>query len=639
VNRLRRSSHWAPAVLLAAPFVCSAQNTIVAKQLAGAPEEFAAMMPADPIRSATHSKSALLPVTLEKRADGRYGWTGTLPVAQGNLRFVVFSGDQAWQVNLQDPISKRLQPAESLMLSKQRGRFGIDGSGPEADAFTFEHIAPGDWNVSIDAKAGGRGFLLVEGEGGERLMSHQAALNQRVGERITMLANVYDLEKSAPLAARSLSEMSLRVTSPDGSSKSYPMFDDGVHQDGIAGDGVFGADFLADQAGDFNAQVFAKGTGAGGQGFVRTSEHLIPVIDQPMRLTAASSKASVVDANRIALSIPVAAPKASGHYRTYGEVWGMRAGKATPVAWIGGMSDLKHGAFALSLDARWIAKAGAQGPFELRNLRIEDPDHFITMASAKRLPIAMPTLPKAARLPVTAISDEMRMGPRPANLSKGTGSRLLLVHGYCSGNVWGGVAGQFSNASVFADFNQNRSHDAFARLIQSFGNTWNSYGIVAHSQGGAASLHLYNYYWSGLDNATGARLIQSVGTPYRGTALAGNAAALGNVFGVGCGTNSNLTYSGASSWLAGISTAARGKANYFTTSFTDRAFLWDYCNVVTDVLLSDPEDGTTEQSYGQLPSGVNRGHKTGWCHTSGMRDPAQATDSSRNATMNSNAAR
>ncbi|TQC57729.1 conditioned medium factor domain protein, partial [Pantoea dispersa] len=36
---------------------------------------------------------------------------------------------------------------------------------------------------------------------------------------------------------------------------------------------------------------------------------------------------------------------------------------------------------------------------------------------------------------------------------------------------------------------------------------------------------------------------------------------------------------------------------------------------------------------------VNRGHTTGECHTTGMRDPAQYLDASRNATMNANAAR
>ncbi len=43
--------------------------------------------------------------------------------------------------------------------------------------------------------------------------------------------------------------------------------------------------------------------------------------------------------------------------------------------------------------------------------------------------------------------------------------------------------------------------------------------------------------------------------------------------------------------------------------------------------------------YAQLPGAYNLGHKTGWCHSSGMRDPAQTTDASRNTNMNSYAAR
>jgi hypothetical protein len=214
----------------------------------------------------------------------------------------------------------------------------------------------------------------------------------------------------------------------------------------------------------------------------------------------------------------------------------------------------------------------------------------------------------------------------------------MLIHGYCSGsNPW--PASQFTNAVVFNDLNQNRTHDQFANLIRNFGASLPSFGAVAHSQGGAASLHLYTYYWSGLDNATGARLIQSVGTPYQGTALAGNLALLGQIFGVGCGSNANLTYSGAAAWLAGIPTWARAKVYYSTTSFTDVWWRYDYCNLATDPFLSDPEDGVVERAYGQLSGANNRGHKTGWCHTSGMRDPAQTSDSSRNAEMNTNAAR
>ncbi len=233
----------------------------------------------------------------------------------------------------------------------------------------------------------------------------------------------------------------------------------------------------------------------------------------------------------------------------------------------------------------------------------------------------------------------MRMGKKPVQTANAVGGKLMLVHGYCSGgNTF--PTSQFSNNIVFNDPNQNRTHDQFANLIRNFGASYPSFGIVAHSQGGAASLHLYTYYWSGLDSATGGtRLIQSVGTPYQGTALAGNLAALGSVFGAGCGTNANLTYSGAASWLAGIPSWARAKVHYSTTSFTDVWYRYDYCNVATDLFLSDPDDGVVERAYAQLSGANNRGHKTGWCHTSGMRDPAQTSDSSRNADMNANAAR
>ncbi|HOP23097.1 MAG TPA: conditioned medium factor, partial [Gammaproteobacteria bacterium] len=179
----------------------------------------------------------------------------------------------------------------------------------------------------------------------------------------------------------------------------------------------------------------------------------------------------------------------------------------------------------------------------------------------------------------------------------------------------------------------------FAQRIRDFGAQFSSFGIVAHSQGGAASLHLYTYYWSGLDYSTGSRMIQSVGTPYQGTPLAGNLAALGDVFGVGCGTNSNLTTSGASSWLSGIPTWARNEVHYYTTSFETKWWRYDYCSMGTDVFLSDPEDGVIEKSRGQLSGGNNKGHKTGWCHSSDMRDPAQTADSSRNSTMSSYAKR
>lgn len=627
------------------------------KQLSGPAEEFAALRPADPAAAAISSRSALIPVALQQSADGRWGWQSELAVDGSDLRLLLLAGgDTGWQIALTAPGARTSIPAASLRSSFEQSRYGMAGNDHPAELHGFSNLQTGRWTIQVQAArpVSTRGFLLVEGAGPDRLVAQQTAYNQRRGERLGFTARLAAEDslggKEERLAGRMDSAI-LRVSAPDGSERRFVMVDDGRHADGIAGDGLFGAEFLAEQAGNYNVQVIATGLGVGGQPFQRTSEHLVPVVEPTLLLTDAMATSEVISDRRLAIRLPTTERNVEGrNYRVIAELWGQgrnnmsRGTAAVPVAWVGGLSSSSKGSLELGLDARWIARSGASGPFELRNVRIEEADHFVEVASAARLPVSMERLPAAAsQRGVTDFDEEMLMGVRPRQQSvAGVGTKLLLVHGYCSGNVWGGVAGQFSNAAVFQDLNQNRSHDAFAQRIKTFGATWNSFGIVAHSQGGAAALHLYTYYWSGLDNAVltgGKRLIQSVGTPYQGTNLAGNLAAIGQVFGAGCGTNTNLTYSGASSWLAGISTTRRAKVNYYTTSFTDRSWLPDWCHVATDLLLSDPDDGTTERAYGQLSGAVNQGHKTGWCHTSGMRDPAQTTDSSRNATMNSNAAR
>ena len=104
--------------------------------------------------------------------------------------------------------------------------------------------------------------------------------------------------------------------------------------------------------------------------------------------------------------------------------------------------------------------------------------------------------------------------------------------------------------------------------------------------------------------------------------------------GIGCGSNWDLTYDGAALWLAGIPQWARDDVYYWTTSYTDLWWRYDYCNIASDLILSDPEDGVVEQWAAQLSGAHNMGHKTGWCHTTGMRDPAQYQDHTRNAEIN-----
>ena len=90
------------------------------KQLAGPPAEFGAMAPADPKQSATRSKSALLPVTLEKDAtSGQWTWQTDIPVEAERLRFAVISGtpDAAldrWTVTIRSQVTGQAQSAEAV---------------------------------------------------------------------------------------------------------------------------------------------------------------------------------------------------------------------------------------------------------------------------------------------------------------------------------------------------------------------------------------------------------------------------------------------------------------------------------------------------------------------------------------------
>ncbi len=213
----------------------------------------------------------------------------------------------------------------------------------------------------------------------------------------------------------------------------------------------------------------------------------------------------------------------------------------------------------------------------------------------------------------------------------------VLVHGYCApSNPF--PTSEFTNYIAFHDPSDpaSWSNDLFARKIANFTSHLGGCGCIAHSQGGAACLHLKTFYHSCLDSpAVKGRVIQSVGTPYQGTALAGTLAALGQVFGAGCGYNIDLTYFGAQTWLLGIPSWARSQVHYYTTSFKDTQF---DCNFAAEFVISNPNDGATEVWADQLPDGGNNmGNTEGWCHIGGMSDPPQYTDPKRNAVMNAHA--
>ena len=133
------------------------------------------------------------------------------------------------------------------------------------------------------------------------------------------------------------------------------------------------------------------------------------------------------------------------------------------------------------------------------------------------------------------------------------------------------------------DLDATRSNDEFANIIAKFATDhgMSSFGVAAHSQGGLASTHLHNYYWSGLESAVGPRLIQSVGSPYKGSGMAGSSADLGRIFGLGCGANFDLTHDGATLWLSGIQTDRVTKDVYYSTTQYNTGGIVNYCNLVS----------------------------------------------------------
>jgi pimeloyl-ACP methyl ester carboxylesterase len=426
------------------------------------------------------------------------------------------------------------------------------------------------------------------------------------------------------------------------------MHDDGRHEDAAAGDGLFGALVPDTIRGDVRARVEITGTTAERAAFLRAVQLSFPVLEPRLMLEEAAT-ARLADARRLDVAIAALplAPRTRLHVSA--EVWGRDAnGASVPVCWLSrqlepGEPSGRAGTWSLglALDTRWLDVARAHEPLELRAVRVQDPDTDVVLDALDRIPLVLESpLPPLGE--TREITPEMLTGSSSLTLGSiapggplapigptAIKPALMLVHGYCSGgSIW--PAADFTQPKVvFLDPDENRTHDQFAQLLDQKAQATglSSFGVVAHSQGGAAALHLFTYYASGLDLASGGRRIQSLATPYQGTPLA----SLGGFL---CGVNNDMTPSGSATWLAGIPSWARAEVWYWTTSNSGSA-----CQFLTDFLLTNPEDGTVEQFRGQLPGAHSMGHSTGWCHTTGMSNPASYTDHVRNQAMNAAAAR
>ncbi|MFT5048724.1 MAG: hypothetical protein ACI8QZ_000111 [Chlamydiales bacterium] len=630
-------------------------QTPATRQVSAAPEDIHAGLVdwPDPAAAALRSRTTLIPVDFELR-DGRWVFDVSMPTVRGQAFTLVPMGThhEEWTIDLRRPAGEWAGVA-SLIAEDMASIIVGDmpaGAGPVRVEGIQVHPggapADGQWRLRISApKARGerapRGRVLLSHGGPFRLVSHLTTYRLLSDGPIGIAA--YLVDSSAAPASPLLGVVEEAVLSLESSwgRTDVVMLDDGRHDDGDAGDGRFGAYLPRGLSGDMRAVATLRGRTVDGQPIALSGQHAFPVLEPGLLLTGQVTT-RVVDDRSLLLDIGAQLFRDVERLHVSGEVWGLDArGTVVPVAWLSRIVTPQRNAangsalLSLALDGRWLARAGTLHDLELRELRVQDPDTHVLhdfIASISLAPTALPANASGARPTITS---DMLMGPSTRS-SAGPASRrslpqggsLMLVHGYCSGgSIW--PAADFDEPKLeFLDPNQNRSHDQFAQLMLAHGSALSSFGVLAHSQGGAAALHLYTYYSSGLDAAQGARRIQTLATPYQGTPLA-------DLGGFACGTNFDLSVSGAAMWLAGIPSWARDEVYYWTTTDAGSA-----CSSLANLFLDDDDnDGTVERLRGQLPGGHGLGHIPGWCHTTGMTYPASYGDSMLNAERNAQASR
>jgi len=293
--------------------------------------------------------------------------------------------------------------------------------------------------------------------------------------------------------------------------------------------------------------------------------------------------------------------------------------------------------------------AGVNGPLKLQNVYVVDMETSFPISVAasemavegsEELFFEVPTTP-------IVITKEMRQGVNPLpvpdrNRTDAAVASFVTLPGYCAGNnPWQERASDFTNTAFFSMTKGNYGHQQFALLVINWLDTQKlpSFGLLGHSQGGCIAAHIANYFFTGNDYATGGFRIQSVGTPFQGCTAAGGLADLGDIFGIGCGSNNDLSLDGSRSWLTGITLDTRQLCYFYTTTYEQGKFFGDWCNLPINAILQWPNDGTTEIKNAPMVGGVNLGNTEKECHTTSMSYPPQYRNPTRNQKISRDAAR
>eukprot|EP01113_Clastostelium_recurvatum_P023978 TRINITY_DN285_c0_g1_i1.p1 TRINITY_DN285_c0_g1~~TRINITY_DN285_c0_g1_i1.p1 ORF type:complete len:679 (-),score=177.83 TRINITY_DN285_c0_g1_i1:96-2132(-) len=663
--------------------VCASMET---KKLAGPPSEFPFHELPDPVQGTLSSLSAFISVDLEVTGD-EMAWKAEIPVdAEEVFMLTLLSPlEDDLTITLIDPTGKDVD----LASLAQAGTFPLDEITVPATNYVLSRPVVGMYQVELSGPVRGAPYHTLSSSEPDAYLiwfnyatSDSVVLhthlntyeNLHVGQQVGLVSYLTDAADRADTSNPNWTERflisekarlrdvvivgaELSVVMPDGTEINEVMHDDGLHNDGDDDDDIYGGHVTASEPGLYTMQSTFYGKDDEGTVFVRSTQHLIQVVTDTAELTGTAE--GTLNGDRLFVNVAVTSPVGAS-YKAYAQVWGTQGDTMVAACWVGGIVAVSNGQDApyvqLEVDANWLHMAGLDAPIELREVRLQDVATSIPVATASSIVVTLPTGTVTAlatflssEVRVTDITERMRIGVRPASFrlsgnstAQDASGELILLHGYCAErNPWQEREQDFSNGNYFLNPKASVGHDAFAVLVNKYAQSLElkSYALIGHSQGGPVSVHLGNFYWSGLDIPQSGRLIQSVGSPYSGCSAAGSAANIGKLFGVGCGANHDLTVDGSRLWISGISMYYRQRTFYWTSTYLRNQALGDYCNLAINAILEWPNDGTSELAFTNLPNAYSMGNTDQQCHTVGMKYKPHYLDERRNADMNRNAAR
>jgi hypothetical protein len=585
------------------------------KSTAGPPSDFPLMNLPDVVADRISSSSALL--TLKYGVD--FAFVADVPVDGDASLSLSFFSDAPYSTFEFTIIDSRGRHVPNSSFVDESLSFGSNIY--PCRTFQFASPATGEWSFralhTSPHAAVPQGLLLV-GTHSEHVVALAVdSLFLHVGSTVGIRTWVANSTSGRDRAISDAIKGGMaRIVMPDASVTEIQLNDDSFAFRNEPHDGIWGGNVTATAAGRYMLDVTVQGTTPSGHPFIRTVTDFLNVISPSLSLKnePATSMASR-HSEYIALLLPVHAlgdpnDAAASKVRVFAQVWGKDwRGHDVPVCWIGGITRIEtfRGQHVLSmmLNKNWLAGKRIKRLSSLRNFFVQDVSHFVPIASSSKIQIvqhssASSILSLMYSSAQFSISYSMLNGPVPTWLmhkrelltnfsDSSSASTLLLVHGYCAHETPFDTS-SFTDYTLFLDLDANRLNDDFAIRIRDAASSFNSYGIVAHSQGGLASLHLRSFYWSPLDNSNGGRRVQTLASPYQGQPLAGLLAKVGAALGFLCGSNDDLTYDGARLWLASVPMSARREVYYWAAKYGQNGLI-HYCNLAANIVLGWPNDG------------------------------------------------